>query len=229
MLNARQLTGRDSSHVETNAESGVCLQPVVADAFLALKALAAEAGIDLEAVSSFRDFDSQAAIWNDKFRGKRPIYDADGVELEHPVLSREDLVSSILRWSALPGASRHHWGSDFDVIDRAAVPEGYEVRLVNEEFGSDGVFWRLGEWLDSHLQETDFFRPYLKYNGGVEREAWHLSFAPIAVPALESLKLETLEQSLVDSDVLGMDIVTPRLPDIYEKYVLNVSGPADRA
>ena len=36
----------------------------------------------------------------------------------------------ILEWSALPGASRHHWGSEFDVFDLAALPEGYRVQLL---------------------------------------------------------------------------------------------------
>ncbi len=33
-------------------------------------------------------------------------------------------VAAILVWSALPGASRHHWGTDCDVIDAAALPPG---------------------------------------------------------------------------------------------------------
>ncbi len=30
--------------------------------------------------------------------------------------SEQQKLSAILRWSALPGASRHHWGCDFDVF-----------------------------------------------------------------------------------------------------------------
>ena len=36
---------------------------------------------------------------------------------------------AILLWSALPGASRHHWGTDFDVFDRAAVPPDYRAAV----------------------------------------------------------------------------------------------------
>ena len=33
-------------------------------------------------------------------------------------------IDAILCWSALPGGSRHHWGTDCDVIDAAALPAG---------------------------------------------------------------------------------------------------------
>ena len=225
MLNAKQLTGHDDSHVLPVEELGMQLHPLAAQAFLALKAMAADKGIELEAVSAFRSFETQCGIWNAKYRGERPLLDADGIELEHSVLDKKELVATILRWSALPGASRHHWGSDLDVIDRAAVPEGYRIRLVKEEFASDGVFWKLGEWLDTHLAETDFYRPYLGLNDGVQNEPWHLSFAPVAAQALQSMTVGILEEALAESDVLGLETVSARLPEIFAQYVLNVSDP----
>ena len=225
MLTAEQLTGQKDSHVLLVEELGIQLYPLAAQAFLALKAMAADDGIELEAVSAFRTFDTQLKIWNAKYQGDRPLYDADGIELEHSVLNRDELVTAILRWSALPGASRHHWGTDLDVIDREAVPEGYRVRLVNEEFSSDGVFWKLGEWLDRRLPETDFYRPYMGFNDGVQREPWHLSFAPVSVQALQSMTVKILEEALVDSDVLGLEIISAQLPEIFSQYVMNVSDP----
>ncbi|MCZ6560715.1 MAG: M15 family metallopeptidase [Gammaproteobacteria bacterium] len=225
MLNAKQLTGYDDSHVLPVDELGIQLHPLVAQAFLALKAMVADEGIELEAVSAFRSFATQCGIWNAKYRGERPILDADGVELEHSILNKDELVATILRWSALPGASRHHWGSDLDVIDRAAVPEGYRIRLVKEEFTSDGVFWKLAEWLDEHLRQTDFYRPYLGLNDGFQSEPWHLSFAPVATQALQSLTVAILEDALAESDVLGLEAVSPRLAEIFAQYVLNVSDP----
>ncbi|MEE8109104.1 MAG: M15 family metallopeptidase [Gammaproteobacteria bacterium] len=223
MLTAEQLTGQKDSHVLPVDELGIQLHPLAAQAFLALKAMAADDGIDLEAVSAFRSFKTQLEIWNAKYRGDRPLYDADGIELEHSVLNRNELLTAILRWSALPGASRHHWGTDLDVIDREAVPEGYGVRLVNEEFSSDGVFWKLGEWLDRRLPETDFYRPYLGSNDGVQRELWHLSFAPVSGQALQAMTVGILNEALAGSDVLGLDIILAQLPEIFSQYVLNVS------
>ncbi len=225
MLTAEQLTGQKDSHVLLVEELGIQLYPLAAQAFLALKAMAADDGIELEAVSAFRTFDTQLKIWNAKYQGDQPLYDADGIELEHSVLNRDELVTAILRWSALPGASRHHWGTDLDVIDREAVPEGYRVLLLNEEFSSDGVFWKLGEWLDRRLPETDFYRPYMGFNDGVQREPWHLSFAPVSVQALQSMTVKILEEALADSDVLGLEIISAQLPEIFSQYVMNVSDP----
>ena len=225
MLSAAQLTGRKDSHVLPIEELGIQLHPLTAQAFLALKAMAADDGIELEAVSAFRTFNTQREIWNAKYRGERPLYDVDGVELEHSVLNKSELVTTILRWSALPGASRHHWGTDLDIIDRAAVPEGYRVRLMKDEFASDGVFWKLGDWLDSRLSQTDFYRPYVVSGDGIQSEPWHLSFAPVSVQALQSMTVSILEEALADSDVLGLDTISAQLPEIFSQYVLNVSDP----
>ena len=77
-------------------------------------------GIDLAARSSFRDFDTQLTIWNRKWAGERPLYDRQGRPLERRQLADSQAVDAILCWSAIPGGSRHHWGSDVDVIDAAA-------------------------------------------------------------------------------------------------------------
>jgi hypothetical protein len=70
-----------------------------------------------------------------------------------------------------------------------------------------------------------FFRPYREYRGGTFPEAWHLSYAPIAVPALEALSMDVVAQALRDGDVLGKDLVLECLPDIYRRHILNISMP----
>ena len=39
-----------------------------------------------------------------------------------------------MRWSAIPGSSRHHWGTDLDVYDAAAVTPDYQVQLTPQEW-----------------------------------------------------------------------------------------------
>jgi hypothetical protein len=56
-------------------------------------------------------------------------------------------------------------------------------------------------------------------------EAWHLSYAPIAIPALEALTVDVVAQALRDGDIVGKDLVLERLPDIYQRHVLNISMP----
>ena len=97
--------------------------------------------------SAFRDFAAQVEIWNRKFRGERPLYDRDGNVRDHASLSAEEIVEAILVWSAVPGASRHHWGSEIDVFDAAALPADYRVKLLPEEYAPDGVFAKLADWM----------------------------------------------------------------------------------
>jgi hypothetical protein len=135
------------------------------------------------------------------------------------------LVEAILCWSALPGASRHHWGSDIDVIDRAAMPENYRFRLLPDEFEPGAVFSRLGVWLNQNIARYGFFRPYDEYRGGVYPEPWHLSHAEISTAALELLSVELIAATVRASEVLGKEQVLAQLPEIYRKYVVNISAP----
>lgn len=221
-LNPLELTGRAATHiVEVPELTGRLHRDVVAPA-RALRAAAAAAGIDLEFVSSFREFARQAAIWNAKFRGERALLDRHGRALDAGNLSESERVEAILLWSALPGASRHHWGTDLDVIDRAAVPPDYRPQLTVAEYTGDGPFARLNEWLAANLGNHGFFRPYLTDRGGVHPEPWHVSYAPIAGAALPRLSVEVLRETLEQSDVCGRERILDQLPAIHAKYVMAV-------
>ena len=194
--------------------------------FRALRTAAAKQGLDVMPFSAFRDFQQQVEIWNRKFRGERPLYDRDGNVRDHAALNEEQMVEAILVWSAVPGASRHHWGSEIDVYDRAALPEGYRVRLLPEEYAPGGVFERLADWLSDNLERFDFFRPYDQDRGGVYPEPWHISYAPVAARAQRALTADVIAGALQDAEVLGKHIVLKRLPDIFRQYVANVGTPA---
>ena len=228
MLNALELTGRARTHVVQRDDLGAAVHRDVLEPFLALKAAAAEDGIALRVVSGFRDFDAQLRIWNMKYRGERPLYDAAGDVRMHATLDCDQLIEGILCWSALPGASRHHWGTDVDVIDSAAMPENYRVRLLPEEFSASGIFHRLATWLDHHIARFGFFRPYADYRGGVYPEPWHLSHSDISTAALGLLTPDLIAETVRESDVLGKERLLAQLPEIYRKYVVNIS-PADNA
>ncbi len=222
MLNPLELTGRAATHIVEVPELSARLhRDVVAPAW-ALRAAAAVAGIDLAFVSSFREFARQAAIWNAKFRGERPLLDRYSQPLEAENLSESQRVEAILLWSALPGASRHHWGTDVDVIDRAAVPPDYRPQLTVEEYTGSGPFARLNEWLAGNLGNHGFFRPYLTDRGGVHPEPWHVSHAPVAGAALPRLSVDVLREAIEGSDLCGRERILDQLPAIHAKYVMAV-------
>jgi len=225
MLNELELTGRATTHVVQCEELAAAVHREALEPYLALKAAAATDGIELQIVSGFRDFGAQVRIWNAKYRGERPLYDEAGNIRDHASLDLGQLIAGILCWSALPGASRHHWGTDLDVIDRAAMPENYRYRLLPEEYETGGVFHRLHAWLEKNIARFGFFRPYAKYRGGVYPEPWHLSHTAISTAALQLLTPDLVAQTLRTSDVLGKEQVLAQMPDIYRRYVANIPVP----
>jgi LAS superfamily LD-carboxypeptidase LdcB len=224
-LNFLEVTGRAASHVQDVADLKCVLHARAAQAAMAMRNAARLAGIELVVVSSFRDFNHQTAIWTAKFNGQRPLLDRSGAEINRTKLYESALIDAILIWSALPGASRHHWGSEIDVMDAAALPAGGRPQLVTREFAAGGCFERLDGWLDSNMRRFGFFRPYATDRGGVQPEPWHLSYAEVAAPALEVLSLDVLREALEEADMPGRQTVLARLPQLYQRYVLAIDVP----
>ncbi len=145
------VTGQTDEHLCSPGQSeslGVRVHRDVVRPFLELQSEAREQGFDLQILSGFRSFDDQLSIWNRKATGQRAVLDSNAVPLDIAQLDPRELAFAILRWSALPGASRHHWGTDLDVYDAAAQPDGYEIELIPEEVNPGGMFGPLHEWLD---------------------------------------------------------------------------------
>jgi len=220
-----QLTGRSRDHLTELSDPRCTLHKEAVAPFLALRAAAAAAGFDLVAVSSFRDFDRQLAIWNGKFRGVRPMQDRLGRALDAASLSPAEKVAAILCWSALPGASRHHWGTDFDVMDASALPAGYQLRMIPAEYLAGGPFHGLTTWLDAHMHAFGFFRPFHTDRGGVAPEPWHLSYAPVALRAQRALDVAQLRAVLAASDIEGKPQVLAELEQNFARYVVGVDPP----
>lgn len=228
LLDELELTGRSCTHVVQLEDPPCALHREAVEPFLSLRAAAAGAGIDLVPVSSFRDFARQTAIWNMKYRGERTLFDRAGIPLDRGGLAGDALVDAILIWSALPGASRHHWGTDFDVIDRAAVPPGYSPQLLPHEFAPGALFEPLDAWLRANMARFGFYRPYRTDRGGVQPEPWHLSYAPVAQAALAALTPEVLRAALDTGEIEGRELVLARLEELHARYVLAVDPPPGR-
>ncbi|MEZ5568792.1 MAG: M15 family metallopeptidase [Halioglobus sp.] len=182
-LTPEQLTGLDASHLQL-LEDGHRLVPEVAAAFAALRRDAARAGFTLTIASSFRSFERQLSIWNGKASGERPLHDDRGEPLCAAQLTPDQRLRALLRFSAIPGTSRHHWGTDLDVFDAGALSAGQTVQLTPAEVAPEGPFAPLHAWLDEQMaagRSHGFFRPYAQERGGVAPERWHLSYAPLSL------------------------------------------------
>ncbi|MBI5501093.1 MAG: D-alanyl-D-alanine carboxypeptidase family protein [Deltaproteobacteria bacterium] len=103
-------------------------------------------GVNVWARSGHRTLSQQRYLWNSKFRGRDSVRAPDG---SRETLDRElpaaEKVQRILSYTAFPGTSRHHWGTDVDMaqsfsdhcadylLELGEVREGGEVREVREE------------------------------------------------------------------------------------------------
>jgi LAS superfamily LD-carboxypeptidase LdcB len=224
-LNAQQLTGQVESHLEYH-DDGKALQAQCWEAFGQLQYAARAAGFDLQIASAFRSFERQLHIWNSKALGQRPVHDDQGVRIDLAELDPLAKIHAIMRFSALPGASRHHWGTDLDVFDAAAVSADYQLQLSPAEVAPDGVFAGLHTWLDTRIATGTaygFQRPYSGDAGGVAPERWHLSYAPLAADYLAELTVAVLEAALHDSGLELLQPVLEQLPEIHSRYVLRAS------
>jgi LAS superfamily LD-carboxypeptidase LdcB len=224
-VNDGELTGRVRTHIADLEEPRCALHAHVAAPFLNLRRAALADGFDLVPVSSFRDFSRQLSIWNAKFSGQKPLLDAAGQVLDSGELSPRERIEAILLWSALPGASRHHWGTDIDIADGNAGPPGYRPQLTPEEFAPAGPFAPLAEWLEVNAARFGFFRPFRGVLSGVQPEPWHFSFAPVAESARRGLSVAVLREAIAAAPLLGKVEVLEQLDELHARYVTKIDWP----
>lgn len=216
-----QLTGCEGTHLRQLC-GNYQLTFAAAEAFENLAAAARIAGYELAIASAHRNFERQRLIWNAKASGLRPVLDTDGEPLDIASLSERELVFAILRWSALPGASRHHWGCDLDIYDAAAVAPDYQVQLVPEETEGDGAFAGLHRWLDARIEAQNafgFYRPYDRDRGGVAPEPWHLSYAPESRQCEREFESARYYEWLATQDIALRQTVLQHSDEIYQRFI----------
>ena len=118
------------------------------DAVKALGPLFADAydnGFEIKIASAYRSFYKQFKIFDDKFNGKRPVLDANEEPMDISSLSDEQKVLEIVRFSAIPGFSRHNFGTDFDIYASNLLPEGKQLELTAREYQKGSYFYK-NEW-----------------------------------------------------------------------------------
>ncbi len=194
----------------------------VLEPFLRLSEAATAAGFKMRVESAFRPFDRQLSIWNGKAIGRLKLLDSDGLPFREIPKRPSDRMRAILLWSALPGASRHHFGTELDVVDGNSVPEGYEVELTEAE--CDGMFAPFHRWLSERIQLEKAFgfeRVFVPGRGKIRPERWHIShresafeqealFDPEILRGIyERSEMELKEAVLENFDELMRDYVFP--------------------
>ncbi|MGF1753871.1 M15 family metallopeptidase [Vibrio makurazakiensis] len=223
-MTPEQLTGQVDSHLITSliGDKHFLIHPDVEKDLHRLVTAAQEAGFKLEIASGYRNFERQSAIWNGKFSGKRVILDSNSQEIDPASLSDEQKLYAILRWSALPGASRHHWGCEFDVFARNLLPQGSQLQLEPWEYFS-GHQQEFYLWLKANLNSYGFFFPYSSDLGGVAIEPWHISHRETSSQCLSQLSKTVLESQLAQQPILGQGVIIKNMERIYTRFIININ------
>ncbi|MEL6810913.1 MAG: M15 family metallopeptidase [Bacteroidota bacterium] len=173
-------------------------------ALASMTAEAAKKNIAIEVVSAYRSFQRQKEI----YEGKYQRFTGQG-------LTPEQAIEKIIEYSTIPGTSRHHWGTDIDIID-ANAPRPKSV-LQAKNFHGKGPFCKLKEWLNEYAQSFGFYEVYTDnaHRLGFEYEPWHFSYAPVSKPMLEAYKQLDLKAVLQEEKILGSEHFTD---DFIAKY-----------
>lgn len=185
------------------------LQPEVIRAFEEMAAAAAEEGIELKAVSGFRSYDRQLKIWNTKYKE----YRAEG-------LTPIEAVEKIIEYSTIPGTSRHHWGTDLDIIDESA--DETENVLNPDKFKGEGSFAKMKAWMDEHAAQYGFFLVYTDdpWRSGFKHEPWHYSYAPISVKMLKAYRALDILEVVENDELLGRHLLDKAFMERYKREQL---------
>jgi len=222
-MNFDELTGRVSNHLISYQENE---QQFIIDkdtlkAFKELKSRLKPFDINLSLVSSYRSFEAQKKIWNEKATGKRKLLSRTGETINYDSLSDLELIEAIMTWSALPGASRHHWGTEIDIFD-SNIKEKSFVSLTIDECEND--FKNLYTHLNQELLNSTFYRPYSKDLGGVSREPWHLSLKNKSDQYFNDYSLDVFIKNIQESNELVLkETILENANYLFDQYIQNIT------
>ncbi len=136
------------------------------NAFVEMHNAAKKEGVNIVIISATRTFDAQKVIWEKKW-----------IRADYSKFSPAQRVREIMKYSSMPGTSRHHWGTDIDINS-----------LENNYFLS-GEGKKTYEWMVKNAGMYGFYQTYTnkkKSRTGYEEEKWHWSYLPLARPMLEA-------------------------------------------
>lgn len=177
-------------------------------AFVKMREAALKEGITLTILSAFRSYNEQKGIWQGKWTGK-VLYYGKNIATSYP--DPVERSKYVLKYSSMPGTSRHHWGTDMDF-------NSMELAYYKSETGK-----KMYNWLTENASKFDFCQPYTAKDStrltGYEEEKWHWSYYP-----LSSLYIKQYKEKITYDDLKGFEgSETAKQIDVIKNYVLSVN------
>ncbi|MDA0195710.1 MAG: M15 family metallopeptidase [Bacteroidetes bacterium] len=190
------------------------LRKDAAQSFDAMSGAALMEGFKIRPVSSYRSFNDQKRIWNSKYQ---QFTTEDGLLPQQAILK-------IIEYSTIPGTSRHHWGTDIDIVDGNRKVEG-DV-LVSHLFQGDGPFAAFKSWLNTNASRYNFIEVYTSDQNrkGFKYEPWHFSYAPLSIKILKIYQEIDFIKLLKSLSIHGNDYFTNEFIGKYwDENVLDIN------
>jgi len=164
-------------------------------AFKKMEDAAKKDGFNLKIVSAYRGYERQKHIWNNKYNKFTNTHSLEPLKA----------IKEIIRYSTIPGTSRHHWGTDIDIIDENYSDQ--ENVLMTSKFEKGGVFYNVKKWLDLNSEKFGF---YITYNNnpnrkGFDYEPWHYSYAPVSIKILDILINSEIKKIIEKENINGAE------------------------
>lgn len=185
------------------------LRKAAYEAFKKMYAAAKKDGIKLIIKSGMRNFNYQKGIWERKWKGQRILDSGENAKTAFP--NPKDRALKILEYSAMPGTSRHHWGTDID------------LNAFNNKYFERGQGLKIYQWLEAKAATFGFCQTYTPKGSerphGYNEEKWHWSYLPIAKKMTEQAKAQLKNEMI--TGFLGAE--TGIEIGVVEKYVLGIN------
>ena len=188
------------------------LRKEAAEAFRKMCVEAKKSGISIHSQSSFRSFDKQNEIWTRKYQR----FTGQG-------LSSVQAIEKIIEYSTIPGTSRHHWGTDLDIIDSSKpLPKD---PLLASHFQKGGVYEKLYTWLNTNANRFGFYEVYTNNHAsrkGFHYEPWHYSYKPLSQEMLQEYLKIDIKTELKKYKLVGIEHFSE---SFLERYITeNIKG-----
>lgn len=158
-------------------------------------------GVQLKIISAARTFEEQSWIWEDKWKKNK---------IKYPVES--DLSAYIMQYSAMPGTSRHHWGTEVD------------LNSTSDSYFATATGKKVYDWLQLHASQYGFCQTYdskgMSRSTGYNEEKWHWSYFPISDQFMkkyaQKVNYSHIQGFLGDNTAKELDVIA--------NYVLSISA-----
>jgi zinc D-Ala-D-Ala carboxypeptidase len=195
--------------------NGFYLRRETFDAFVRMQSAALRSGINLQIVSATRTFSDQKKLWENKWTARTPVNTDTGEFLPKPNskydnLTKEQRALRILEFTAMPSASRHHWGTDLDFND------------VNPSYWATAKGQREYLWLVENASKFGFCQVYSAHRSvGYHEEKWHWSYMPVSRTLMNKYFEMITDSDITLTEFVGSETaITTRFID---NYVLGIN------